>query len=341
MDSVNNTAGRRIRVYFLGSGGIGLPAFDSLTDAPDIDVVGVGTRPDRPAGRRRIAHSTPVAKAAARRGISPDKPSSVNAANFLSHLQNLALDIIVLMAFGQILKPEILSLPPYGCLNIHASLLPRHRGASPIQAAIVAGDTESGISFMNMNKGLDTGPVYEEHPVSLAPDETASSLEIKLAEIAAENVCNVVRSVVCDGVQPRPQDHRRATLAPKLKKSDGQINWREPADLIERKIRAFTPWPRAYFFIKTGRKERRIQVVKAIADAQKPVASKPGQILQADKHDWVIACGAGCLHLQRIIPSGKKEMTASEFLRGTQLQVGNVVKGAPKGEGPTYEATFD
>lgn len=341
MESANNIAERRIRAYFLGSGGIGVPAFDSLNDAPDIDVVGVGTRPDRPAGRRRVAHSTPITKAADRRGISPDKPSSINAASFLARLQDLALDIIVLMAFGQILKPELLNLPPYGCLNIHASLLPRHRGASPIQAAIVAGDTESGISFMKMNEGLDTGPVYEEHPVSLAPDETASSLEIKLAEIAAENVCNVVRSVVWDGIQPRPQDHHRATIAPKLKKSDGQINWREPADLIERKIRAFTPWPRAYFFIETGRKERRIQVVKAIADAQKPAGSKPGQILQADKRDWVIACGWGCLHLKRIIPSGKKEMTASEFLRGIQLQVGNMVRGAPTGESPTYETTFD
>ncbi|MFO7821760.1 MAG: methionyl-tRNA formyltransferase [Lentisphaeria bacterium] len=337
MTSINKTEDRPARVYFLGAGEIGVPSLKKLASAKEIDVVGVGTQPDRPAGRHRVPRPTPIAAVAEEHGIHPQKLESVNSPSFLSFLHGLTLDVIVLIAFGQILKSDILNLPEHGCLNAHASLLPRYRGASPLQAAILAGDSKSGVSFMKMDEGMDTGPVYKECEVELSPRETAASLEAKLSSLSAQNVCKVVHEAVAGTLQPLPQDDTEATYAPKLKKSDGYINWQEPADLIERKIRAFTPWPRAYFLVKTGRKERRIQVVKAIADAHKPVDAVPGQILQADKANWGIACGRGSLRLERITPSGKQEMTATEFLQGAQLQVGDMVKGAQPGESPNHE----
>ena len=325
MQSKQNKASRGVRAYFLGSGEIGVPSLEALIQADEIELAGVGTQPDRPAGRRRELHATPIAAAAERSGITPDKPASVNSESFLSRLRMLLVDIVIVMAFGQILKSDLLTLPPCGCLNIHASLLPRHRGASPIQSAILAGDIETGVSFMKMDEGLDTGPVFEMHRVAVSTEETAATLENKLAALAANHVCDCVKRVALDDPEPVPQDDSQATRAPKLKKSDGQINWKEPADLIERKIRAYTPWPRAYFVVKTGKKERRIQIAQAFADARTPVDAQPGEILQADKNDWVIACGEGSLHLQKVIPSGKDEMTAPEFLRGTQLEAGTVV----------------
>jgi methionyl-tRNA formyltransferase len=321
----------KLRVYYLGSGAIGIPVLRALLSSSEIDLVGIGTQPDRPSGRKRVMRGTPIGAAAASSGLAVDKPASVNTPAFLAKLRRLAPHLILVMAFGQLLKRPLLELATFACMNIHTSLLPRHRGASPIPAALLAGDQKTGISFMRMAAGLDTGPVYETVEIELKGTETAEDVENRLAELAAANVVKCVADVCRHGLQPVAQNDALATHAAKISKKDGEINWQEAAEMIERRVRAYTPWPRAWFELNSGRKTRRIQITQALVREQASGGNhfRAGDIMQADKRAWVIACGTGSLELLRVIPEGRPEMTAAEFLRGTTLEPGtNVQSGA-------------
>lgn len=328
----NANPGDPIRVYFLGSGRLAVPVLEALTGAPRVVLLGVGTQPDRAAGRRRIVQATRVGRRAVELGLPADKPESINTDGFLGHLEVLRPEIIVVAAFGQILRAGVLGLPDHGCLNVHASLLPRHRGASPASAAILAGDRETGISFMRMDAGLDTGPVYRQRVVTLTGDERAGALEAELGRLAAEGIVDCLVDVCRGNLQPEPQDDLKATHAPKLKAADGAIDWRLSATTIERMTRAFDPWPRAHFFVSHGARQRRIQITAAsvVLDG----SGDPGEVLQADDGGWVIACGADALRLDAVIPEGKREMTGPEFLRGAHLNQGDTIPGAHKTKFP-------
>ncbi len=312
-----------IRVYFLGSGQIAVPSLQELAVQEDIELVGIGTQPDRPAGRKRHLTPTPVGLWATAHGWEVDKPASVNSPDFLQRLNHAMVDVVVVIAFGQLLKAEILTLPAFGCLNAHASLLPRHRGASPIAAAILAGDEASGISFMRMDKGLDTGPVYCRVATPLGPAETTESLEDRLGQLAAASIAGVIREVCRKGMQPVPQAEEGATYAGKLRKRDGQIDWTEPAEVIGRKVRAFTPWPRASFQVPSGRGPKRIQLIEAqVCDLPEAFDGTPGQVVQADKRGFVVACGSEALRIEQLIPEGKAQMSFEAFLRGFPIEAG-------------------
>ena len=288
-----------MRVLFIGTGEIGGPVLQWLVKAPEHELVGVVTQPDKPVGREQRIEAPPIKTALGQGDVPVLQPKRIK--NAVEEIRALNPDTIVVMAYGQILPRAILEIPRIACLNLHASLLPRHRGAAPIQAAIVAGDRETGISVMSMDEGLDTGDVLLQKRIDIAPDETGGSLHDRLAEIAPSALSDALEQLA-RGTAPRvPQDSSSATYAPKLEREHGRIDWSESAELIERKIRAFDPWPGAFTVLRdeTGR-ERKLKVFRAHVGEG---------LLSFRAKDGVVA-------LDEVQLEGKRRMSADEFLRG-------------------------
>ncbi|MFA4945186.1 MAG: methionyl-tRNA formyltransferase [Lentisphaeria bacterium] len=311
-----------IRLYFLGSGHLGLPLLRALAAAAPAGLVlaGVGTQPDRPRGRHRALAPTPIGAEALRLGLAPDRPACANAPEFVAHLRQLDLDLAVVVAYGQLLKEPLFTAPRHGCLNVHASLLPRHRGASPVQAAILAGDGETGVSFMRIDRGLDTGPVWRQIRLPLRGTETADALETALGELAAAHLAECITAICRAGLQPVPQPAAGATVARKITKGQGLLDWTADCGRLERQVRAFHPWPGTWFFLPTPKGRRRVMVT---AVRPRPaVDAHPGCVVQADQDAWIVACGHGALELGRVVPEGRGEMNVAEFLRGCPVATG-------------------
>ena len=304
-------------IYFLGSGQIGIESLSVLHSSDCVRLLGAGTQPDRPSGRKRLMSPTPVGQWADEHSLELDKPVSVNAPDFLDKLRSLAPDIIFVVSFGQILKREILELPGTACVNLHASLLPKYRGASPIAASLLNGDKVTGVTFMKMDEGLDTGPEYCCYEYRIGT-ERADELETALGCLAAAHIEEVLLNVCFGELIEKQQDDSKATYAGKIRKSDGRIDWNEPAEVILRKIRAYHPWPGAFFFYKlpNGR-EMKINVTDAAVQSG-GTGSEPGATVFADKNGWGIAAGEGTLMIKLLKPEGKSEMTSAEFVRGRQ-----------------------
>ena len=301
-------------VYFLGSGDIAVAPLEQLYRSDIIDLVGVATQEDRPAGRKRKMMPTPVGIWAAKNSVCIEKPMSVNSEEFISKLRSLKPDILCVLSFGQILRKEILDLPQVAPVNIHASLLPLYRGASPIAAALLNRDKKTGITFMKMGEGLDTGPEYCRFEYIIG-GERADELEEALAKLSADHIEEVLAGIAEGKYQLTPQDDEKATYAGKIRKSDGIIDWSETAENIVAKIRAYHPWPGASFLYQTPKRAMKITVTEAIA-ASYEGELKPGEKINANKDGWDIATGAGALSIKRLKPEGKGEMTAAEFVRG-------------------------
>lgn len=315
---------KKINIYFLGSGDIAVPVLEKLLHSQSINICGIGTQIDRKGGRKRQLISTPIGNYANNNNLEIDKIPSVNSDDFISKLIGYNLDFIIVVSFGQLLKQTILNLPKIACLNVHASLLPLYRGASPIAACIANGDNKTGACFMKMDKGLDTGPVYETVEYPLNHTEYADNLEIKLGELSAEKIEKVLLKIKDGELRENSQDNIQASKVGKITKQDGILNWQEDAIDIERKIRAYFPWPGISFQLKTIKRQPRIRIVSATVIEGK--TGQAGEVLEADKHSWVIACGNNALKLNKIVPEGKKEMTGAEFLRGCQkIQKGTIL----------------
>jgi methionyl-tRNA formyltransferase len=310
----------KIKVYFLGSGKIGIPALNAVNINENFELVGIGTQEDRTGGRKNKIISTPVAVWADENNLKVDKIKSVNGEEFLLYLENMNIDILLVASFGQILKPKLLSMPAVDCVNIHASLLPKYRGASPLTAAILNGDEKTGVAFMRMEKGLDTGPVYSMHEYKMDFTEDSDKLEDVLAAIAGNASAEVLIQIVLGELKPIIQNHEEATHVWKIKKQDGLINWNQSAGQIERMIRAYMPWPGAFFFLKTGRKQKKIQITSAKVVSKHD--EKAGTVLKSDKKEWIIACGENAIEIVSLIPEGKNEMSGVEFLRGCRVEEG-------------------
>jgi methionyl-tRNA formyltransferase len=337
----------KIRLYFLGSGKIAVPVLHAIASSDFIELVGVGTQEDQPSGRKKKLQPTPVGAWAGKHDVVVDKPNSVNNTFFLDRLKSLSPDFVLVVSFGQLLKEKILSLPKHGCINIHASLLPKYRGASPIIASILNGDTVVGVAIMKMEKGLDTGPVFATFKHNMAGTENTEKLELILGELAAKNIEGVLRKVHNKELRAIQQDHSKATYAGKISKQDGKLNWQLSAVEIERMIRAYYPWPGAYFYLNIENdisqsnhtlnmdlngqsgfaystscnkdKRKKVQITEAVVCENKD-AAEPGQTLRADKRSWVIACGTEALEIKKLIPEGKKEMTGADFIRGNRIK---------------------
>jgi methionyl-tRNA formyltransferase len=296
-----------MRILFIGTGDIGMPALQALLKS-EHEVVGVVTQPDKPVGRAQTIEPPPIKKALAATKIRVLQPARIKDRQAIEEIHGLTPDVIVVMAYGQILPSDILEIPKITCLNLHASLLPRWRGAAPIQAAIAAGDRNTGITVMYMNEGLDTGDILLQRAIDIEPTDTGGSLHDRLAKVAPETLLESLE-LLENGRAPRmPQHDALATYASKLKREDGKIDWTNPADAIERKIRAFDPWPGA--FMKYDGQNLKIFSATILA-----LRGTPGEILQSEK-ELVIAAGEGALSLGQVQLEGKRRMTAVEFLRG-------------------------
>jgi len=296
-----------MRIVFVGTGEIGVPTLDALLNT-DHELVGVVTQPDKPVGREQRIEPTPIKKAVAKTTIPIVQPARIKDQSSIAEIRAFKPDVIVVMAYGQILPRDVLKIPGFACLNLHASLLPRWRGAAPIQAAIAAADCETGITVMYMDEGLDTGDILLQRKIEIRPEETGGSLHDRLAQIAPEALVESLRLLAAESAPRIPQDDACATYAPKLRRDHGQIDWSESAQAIERKIRAFNPWPGAFMKLND-------QKLKIFSASVVELNGKPGEILPSEK-DLVVAAGKGAVSLGDVQLEGKRRMSALEFLRG-------------------------
>ena len=297
-----------MRIVFIGAGEIGVPTLQALLRSSEHQLTGVVTQADKPVGRAQQIEPTPIKRALAGTKMPILQPMRIKGPEAIEQVRALRPEAIVVMAYGQILPRDLLEIPPVACLNLHASLLPRWRGAAPIQAAIAAGDPETGITVMYMDEGLDTGDILLQRRIDIRSNDTGGSLHERLAQIAPDALLHSLRLFV-EGSAPRiPQDNSLATYAPKLKREDGRIDWSEPAQIIERKIRAFNPWPGAF----TKFDGPNLKIFSAsIVD----LSGKPGEIMGRGK-EFIIAAGGRALSLGAVQLEGKRRMSATEFLRG-------------------------
>lgn len=312
-----------MRIVFMGSPEFSVPSLEHLL-VNRYDVVAVYTQPDRPAGRRRAMVPPPVKKAALRWGLPVVQTASFRTAEAIAQLAEFKPDVIVVCAFGHILPQTVLDIPPYQCVNVHFSLLPRHRGASPVTAAILAGDEFTGVSIMLIRKELDTGPVLSVAAVPVSPRDNAGTLTDKLSLVGADLLQETLTGWLRGESTPRPQDDKGATYFPQVKKGDGEIDWRLPAVAIWRRVRAYYPWPGCY----TNWRGKQLKIVEAIALPGEGTL-EAGRVVALPGREVVlgIACGEGILGVLEVQLAGKRAVNAADFLRGQRDFIGSVVPG--------------
>jgi methionyl-tRNA formyltransferase len=312
-----------LRLLFIGTGEIGLPSLRQLLGKADSEVVGVVTQPDKPAGRKLELRAPAIKHVALEWGVPVLQPAKLRAPESVQEIMALRPDLIVVMAYGQILPKSILNTPRLACLNLHASLLPRWRGAAPIQAAIEAGDAATGVTVMYMAEGLDTGDILLMHETPITGTDTGGSLHDRLATVAADALAEAL-PLVTEGRAPRiPQDEARATYAPRLSRENGSIDWRSTADRIDRRIRAMNPWPAAHTVLPTPAGPRQLKIFSATP--QTGPGGPPGQVLAADEQGLLVAAQEGALLLREVQLEGKRRLSAGEFLRGHPVAVGTIL----------------
>jgi len=304
-----------MRIVFIGTGEIGVPTLRALQES-EHELGRVVTQPDKPVGREQKITAPPIKKAliAGWPNAGPAQtlqPARIKDREAIDQIRALAPDVIVVMAYGQILPRTMLEIPKIACLNLHASLLPRWRGAAPIQAAIAAGDREAGMTVMYMDEGLDTGDILLQRKIDISPSETGATLHDRLAQIAPEALLESLRLLAAGNAPRIPQDQALATYAPKLNRETGRLNWNESVEAIERKIRAYNPWPGAFTEF-SGRN------LKIFAASIVDLRGKPGEILRKDR-ELVVATSDRALSLTDVQLEGKRRMSAAEFLRGRTL----------------------
>ena len=305
-------------IVFMGTPDFAVPILQTLIETQN--VVGVVTQPDRPAGRGKQLRPSPVKLTAEAANIPVYQPKSLRSEAAAQPLRDWQPDIIVVAAFGQILRPHVLELPPHGCLNIHASLLPRWRGASPIQHAILAGDAETGVCLMQMDVGLDTGPVFACMPTPISPTETAASLHDRLAQLGANLLQVHLDNIVAGKLGATPQNDELSTYAPMINKEDGRLNWQQTSSKIDRRIRAMTPWPGAF----TTWQGDMLKIKSAtVANGRIPPGS-PGQVI-AYEEGAAVRTADGALVLEEIQLAGKRVTAVSDFLRGYAHFIGSTL----------------
>ncbi len=288
-----------------------MPALAALTEVATVPFV--LTQPDRPAGRGRKPQHSPVKGLAENLDIPVYQPATLRAPE-LPGILGAAPDLLVVVAYGLLLPAKFLGWPARGAVNIHASLLPRWRGAAPIQRAMIAGDDVTGVSIMQMERGLDTGPVYGSQSIPVQPGVTAGELSEQLARLGAALLLALLPGILSGERRPRPQDHERRTLAPKLLKSEAQLDWRESASALARKVGAFNPWPIAEAV--SGDLRLRIHAAEAV---DLPVVAEPGKVVQTSPAGIDVATGAGVLRLTVVQPSGGRAMSAAAYLNARDL----------------------
>jgi methionyl-tRNA formyltransferase len=315
-------AGAALRIVYFGTPAFAVPALERLL-ASRHRVVAVVTQPDRPRGRGQHVQEGPVKTVAAAHDIPVLQPEKIRSPSFHDELRARSPDLGVVAAYGRILPDEVLTLPPLGLINIHASLLPAYRGASPIQHAVINGDAESGVSIMRVVRDLDAGPVFATARRVVTPDETSVDVEDDLARLGAELMLTVVDGIARGDAVATPQDESRVTYAGKLTKADGLLDWSQPARTLHNRVRGLHPWPHAHSFLGGRRYVILRTQIPTPGGAGLTTGPLPGVVLEAHGDDLTVTAGDGsALRILQIQPEGKRPLTAREFLAGHRVRVG-------------------
>ena len=313
-----------MRVVFMGTPAFAVPSLEALANS-DHEVVGVVTQPDRPKGRGQAVVSCPVKELALSKGLPVRQPDKIKSPEFLQQLSAWKPDVIAVTAFGRILPKTILDLPPMGCVNVHGSLLPAYRGAAPIQWALIHGDTETGITTMLMDEGMDTGAVLLQQTIQIEPEDTALELGARMAQAGGTLLVETLTRLAAQTVVPCAQDHSRATMAPLLKKEDGVIDWTQSATEIANRIRGLSPWPGSYTF----HHEHRLIIRKGRVDTQGDDGQRPGTILAVGPKSFWVETGEGRIEVLEVQPANKKRMSVEQFLLGYALRAQDTLSPQP------------
>lgn len=309
------------RLVFMGTPEFAVPVLEALVG--QYQVVAVVTQPDRAAGRGRRAKSSPVKKTALAHDLPVLQPPSLRRPEAATELRELAPDVIVVAAFGQILPPEVLAIPPHGCLNVHASLLPRYRGAAPITAAILAGEEQTGVTLMLMDEGMDTGPILAQTRCGIEPQDTTGSLSVKLAHLGADLLVETLPRWLDGQIVPQPQDDGLATYCQIITKKDGLLDWSLPATTLWLRVRAYHPWPGTY----TCWRGKLLKILRARPVTIGPSSEEYGRVISLDDGVAVVT-GADALLLEEVQLAGRKAMSVQEFIRGQRDFIGSVLGGS-------------
>jgi methionyl-tRNA formyltransferase len=327
-----------LKIIFCGTPAFALPSLRELIAQHDFQIAGVVTQPDRPRGRGKEVASSPAKEAAVAAGIPVYQPQKIRAEESYEYFRNAAPDVVVIIAYGQIIPARLIEIPRLGWINLHGSLLPKYRGAAPIHWAIASGETRTGLTTMQIDSGLDTGPTLLKHETEIAPDETAPELYARMAEAGAPLIVETLRGLASGTLTPSPQDNSQATLAPPLKKEDGKINWSLPAQKIYNRIRGFQPWPGAFTTFR-GKQcaiwgkpapDRPVAPGMTVGTGLGPVPTTPSQAgqrtastISVSAGEVDVACGEDtALRLEFVQLEGRKKISAREFANGARLASG-------------------
>ncbi len=313
----------QLRIVFFGTAELACRSLAALVKEASFGVVGVVTQPDRPKGRDMRLRPPPVKELALRLGLPVWQPERARHEDFVGVLRTLAPDLIVVAAYGQILPRVILDLPRFGCVNVHASLLPRHRGAAPIQWAILDGDAETGVTIMRMDAGLDTGEMLTRETTPIVPEDDAQTLHDRLAALGAGLLLRTIPGYVEGKIAPVRQPTEGVSYARKITKEDGRLDWSQPALALWNRVRAFTPWPGAFTLLPSGPKAKLLKVWRAgVVECD---AGQPGAVTTAGREGVTIRCGSGALRVTELQIEGGRRLPIADFLAGHPLPVGTVL----------------
>jgi methionyl-tRNA formyltransferase len=308
-----------LKIIFMGTAELSCASLEKLASGNDFQIAAVVTQPDKPKGRELKLQPSPVKVLAEQLNLPVLQPLKARDETFIAGVRELKLDLMVVVAYGQILPPAILELPTHGCLNVHTSLLPKYRGAAPIQWAIADGNAETGVTIMKMDAGLDTGPVLAMRRTPILPADDSQKLHDRLAQLGAELLAETIPRYVAGEIQPQPQPLEGFTYAAKIRREDGQIDWSLPSAKIWNRLRAFTPWPGAFTFLHAEPKPQLLKIWKAEVVE---VTAAVGIVLSADKTGIVVGCGQHALRILELQREGGKRLAAEPFLAGFPLKAG-------------------
>ena len=311
-----------MRIVFMGTPDFAVDSLAALVESSDHEIVAVITQPDRPKGRGQKVLMTPVKEYALEKNLVVLQPAKIRTPEFIEELKVLAPELIVVVAFGQFLPKEILELPKYGCINVHASLLPKYRGAAPIHYAVMNGEKESGVTIMRMDKGMDTGAMLAKVATYIGEDMTMGELHNELKVAGAHLLLEVIRGLEDGTIKDMPQNDAEATYASLLDKEIEKIEWSKSASEIHNKVRGLNPWPGAYTLLPDGRK---LKIWQTRVMTKENAGTKPGTVVAFSKEGFIVACGNGCLEVIEVQPESKKKMPADVYCNGYKMKLGEIL----------------
>jgi methionyl-tRNA formyltransferase len=311
----------QLRIVFMGTPPLAATVLEALLAEKTFEVIAVITQPDQPKGRELKLQPSAVKELALKTNLSVLQPERARDETFIAQVRELTPDIIVVAAYGQILPQSLLDIPRFGCLNVHTSLLPKYRGAAPIQWAIINGDQETGVTIMKMDAGLDTGAMVSEEQTPILPEDDSQTLYDRLARLGGTLLARTIPDYVAGKIMPRPQPADGVSYARKIKKEDGRLDWSQPALVLWNRVRGLTPWPGTFTSFQNAGATGLIKIWRA--EHLETVSGAPGEILSADRHGIVVACGVGALRILELQREGGKRLGAQQFLAGHPLRAGD------------------